>query len=417
MKAFRVLLFALAVVVLFVQSPSGVVGASSACVASATITPGTYYCDACCQTSQLTLGALSDDSDLSLGFTLLTTNDPPSCGGLQQTPFCKGSGASCGTISEYGYSAVPDSGACCPPTGFACIGGDCCSPDVCDGDGNCASSCDSQGGYCDSRADCCYGLQCMSDGGMCCPPGSNSAAGADCGICGSYDCSGTCKDPCEGTGGSDECDPDPCPPDEVCVPGEGNAFCEWEDPVILSLDGGNFALTSAADGVRFDFFALGKPIQTSWTAPGIMEGWLAMDRNGDGLITSGKELFSNVTKQAGPQDEKIGFHALAVFDTPANGGNADGWISSKDAVWPKLRIWIDRNHNGISEAQELMTMQQAGVEAISVSYLSDSWVDSYGNQFQNRARVRWSDPNRGNGNGGGRAQWAYDVVLVPSSGK
>jgi hypothetical protein len=78
-------------------------------------------------------------------------------------------------------------------------------------------------------------------------------------------------------------------------------------------------------------------------------------------------------------------------------------------------LWVDSNHNGISEPQELLTMQQAGVEAISLSYASDNWTDPYGNQFRSRVQIRWSNPNHGNGNGG-HAQWAYDVVLLTSAG-
>jgi hypothetical protein len=103
------------------------------------------------------------------------------------------------------------------------------------------------------------------------------------------------------------------------------------------------------------------------------------------------------------------------------GGNGDGQITSKDYVFSRLRVWVDSNHNGISEPGELLTMEQAAIQAISVRYLPDNWTDQYGNRFQNRAQVTWSNQNHGNGkgqgNGGGKDQWAYDVVLLSTTAK
>jgi len=205
------------------------------------------------------------------------------------------------------------------------------------------------------------------------------------------------------------------------VDGRIEAECQSEDPVIISLDGSAFPLTGAANGVRFDFYGLGKPELMSWTAAGADVGWLALDINRDGRIDNGSELFSNVTPQPGKAGAHLGFKALAVWDQPNFGGNGDGWITAKDYVFSRLRVWVDSNHNGISDPLELLTMQQAGISAISVHYLPDNWTDSYGNRFQNRAQITWSDPNHGNGkgqgSGGGRAQWAYDVVLLSATGK
>jgi len=197
--------------------------------------------------------------------------------------------------------------------------------------------------------------------------------------------------------------------------------CEEMDPVIVSLDGSLFPLTNAANGVRFDFYGDNKPKQMSWTAAGAKVGWLALDLNWDGLISSGLELFSNVTPQPGKAGTHLGFRALAQWDKPSMGGNGDGQITSKDYVFSRLRVWVDSNHNGISEPGELLTMEQAGIQAISVHYLPDNWTDQYGNRFQNRAQVTWSNQNHGNGkgqgSGGGRDQWAYDVILLSTTAK
>jgi len=179
------------------------------------------------------------------------------------------------------------------------------------------------------------------------------------------------------------------------------------DPIILDLTGAGFPLTNLANGVKFDFFNKGKPVQLSWTQYGSDAGWLALDRNGDGLITSGAELFGNYTPQPNPWPmAPNGFRALALYDLPANGGNGDGVISSKDAVWPKLRVWVDKNHSGITDPGELITMQQAGIVSISVHYDDARWTDEYGNQFRNRSKITFSGGKDKND------RYAYDVTLL-----
>ncbi len=135
---------------------------------------------------------------------------------------------------------------------------------------------------------------------------------------------------------------------------------------MIDLSGAGFPLTSANDGVKFDFQANGKPNQYGWTAKGSSVGFLVLDRNGNGKIDNGAELFSNISPQPSTKQKKYGFPALAVFDQPASGGNHDGWITAKDAVYSKLRIWVDANHDGVSQPSELITLAQAGVKAISV---------------------------------------------------
>ena len=168
-------------------------------------------------------------------------------------------------------------------------------------------------------------------------------------------------------------------------------------------------MTSAQDGVLFDFDATGTPVKLSWTAAGTDDAWLALDRNGNGRIDDGTELFGNVTPQPKPKPkgQKNGFEALKVYDQTANGGNGDGWIDHRDSVFTRLLVWQDSNHNGVSERRELSSFSESGITAISLDYQESKWVDAYGNQFRFRARV--VRENRGSG----RDKWAYDVFLVP----
>jgi hypothetical protein len=171
---------------------------------------------------------------------------------------------------------------------------------------------------------------------------------------------------------------------DVCCHCNSDWYGEWDahpcdglgcaSPIIINLDGAHYELTDAAHGVQFDMSGKGTPIQIAWTSPEANEAFLVLDRNGNGTIDYGSELFGNFTPQ--PQGQsRNGFVALAVFDSPENGGNRDGRIDSNDAVFHNLRLWIDANHNGISEPKELFTLEQRGVEAISLDYKDSRRVD------------------------------------------
>lgn len=156
-------------------------------------------------------------------------------------------------------------------------------------------------------------------------------------------------------------------------------------PIVIDTDGTGFQLTSAVNGVRFDLSGNGISIQISWTAASSKNGWLALPAE-DGSITSGKQLFGNFTPQP-PSDQPNGFLALAVYDQPDHGGNGDGVIDWHDAVWPKLRIWIDSNHNGIAEPKELYTLPSLGIYSLALQYVNSPLKDQYGNQFMFKGKV------------------------------
>ena len=172
-------------------------------------------------------------------------------------------------------------------------------------------------------------------------------------------------------------------------------------PIIISLEGRGYELTAPATGVHFDLDSDGTGNErVAWTRAGLGEAFLALDRDGNGTIDWGKELFGDITPQM-PSDEPNGFRALAVFDDALNGGNEDGKIDAADKIFAHLRLWLDDNHNGYSEAEELMPVSRF-VEWIDLTYGTSRRVDEYGNEFRYWAESGFND---------GKVRRVWDVFL------
>ncbi|BBA32636.1 hemolysin-type calcium binding domain protein [Methylocaldum marinum] len=148
------------------------------------------------------------------------------------------------------------------------------------------------------------------------------------------------------------------------------------DPLVFDLDGDGIETVglSATNPILFDHDGDGIKQGTGWIQPD--DAFLVLDRDGNGTIDSGRELFGDSTPLSTGGTAVDGFAALAQEDT-----NGDGTVNASDARFSQLRLWRDLNQDGISQSGELFTLVEAGIAAIHVAKTENSQVLADRNQI------------------------------------
>ena len=158
-----------------------------------------------------------------------------------------------------------------------------------------------------------------------------------------------------------------------------NGSQQWRprvDPLILDLDGDGLDTVGASSTspILFDHDNDGIKTGTGWVNAD--DGFLVFDRNGNGAIDNGSELFGDATDLYAGGKAADGFAALAQEDS-----NHDGKVDSQDAHWSQLRVWRDLNQDGVSQANELFGLDQLGIAGIHTGATAHSQTLANGNQI------------------------------------
>ncbi len=141
------------------------------------------------------------------------------------------------------------------------------------------------------------------------------------------------------------------------------------DPLVIDFGKKGIELCSLVNGVNFDLDNNGFAEKTAWI--GTEDGFLALDRNGNGVIDNGGELFGDQVILSDGRKSTSGFDALEDIDD-----NQDGVIDCNDAMYSSLLVWIDKNHNGVSETSELEKLSDVGIVSISIEHTEISFSDT-----------------------------------------
>lgn len=169
-------------------------------------------------------------------------------------------------------------------------------------------------------------------------------------------------------------------------------------PIVIDLDGDGAELVALdASEVFFDMNGDGYQERTGWV--GRDDGILVIDRNGDGVINDGSEIAFDSDLDGARTD----LEGLRAYDT-----NGDGMLTDADAKWGDLKIWQDFDQNGVSDAGELRTLEEAGLAFLNLTLeTSNTDVLQAQNHVHGTTTAGWVD---------GRTTTAADVFMAYESG-
>lgn len=174
---------------------------------------------------------------------------------------------------------------------------------------------------------------------------------------------------------------------EICYAGPVHppgGFQTWDtgtnefDPLVLDLNGDGIRTSGADRPVSFDIDADGRHEMLTWLEPQSHDAFLWTDIDQNGCVDDGAELFGVGTILPNGERARHGYEALAVYDRPESGGDANGLIDSGDAIWQHLRLWRDDDHDGVCDGGEWAPIHRYGVRSIGLTWVNLNFVDAAG---------------------------------------
>ncbi len=173
------------------------------------------------------------------------------------------------------------------------------------------------------------------------------------------------------------------------------------DPIVIDLNGDGVHTLSKSAGLVFDHDGNQFAENTGWVSP--EDGLLVLDKNHDGKIGSGNELFGSNTILNNGQKAQNGYEALREYDE-----NHDGMIDKNDSIWSQLKVWQDKNSNASVDDGELLSMEQLKIAGVKLNYQNINNTDSEGNAHLQQGDVIYED---------GHIGIAEDIGLDTDKGK
>lgn len=157
-------------------------------------------------------------------------------------------------------------------------------------------------------------------------------------------------------------------------------------PIVLDLARDGFDFGGPENPIAFDLLGDNAPRLLQWVGLQQDDAFLALDRNKNGIVDDGTELFGNGTRllSSGEQAPN-GFVALAQFDQTEHGGNDNGFIDPQDDIWSQLLVWLDENADGLCFPEEMFPLAQIGYTALSILPKEKKHQDKFGNWLRFQA--------------------------------
>jgi hypothetical protein len=203
----------------------------------------------------------------------------------------------------------------------------------------------------------------------------------------------TTMETCMQEGAAQSCAPPGNPPDlkegnQTCVM-DGNGHLVWtvcgygaaSTPLVLSFDGAPVTFQSSTRA-----FAINGTMSVATDWPTSRTPWLALDRNSNGAVDDGGELFGSATLLKSGERAENGFIALRELDT-----DNDGQLTPADAGWSQLELWNDGDADRVSSSSELTSLGARRLVSIDLAYAVERRCDDHGNCEVERAGFRYVD--------------------------